>query len=140
MLKEMDNVKFINSYLPAKAAGKWVVLYFYPADFTPGCTREAKEFRDLKDKFEDEGAEIVGISVKSEEIQNRFKEKYNLNFSLISDKDKTLIDKFGVSSMGRAKRTTFILDTDRNIRKAWEKVSVNGHAEEVLKYLKEVKK
>lgn len=93
----MDNVKFVESYLPEKAAGKWVVLYFYPADFTPGCTREAKEFRDLKDEFE-------------------------------------------VSSMERAKRTTFILDTDRNIKKVWDKVSVNGHAEEVLKYISEVKK
>ncbi|MGC8496430.1 MAG: peroxiredoxin [Thermoplasmata archaeon] len=140
MLKENDNVVFVNTYLPEKASGKWVVLYFYPADFTPGCTREAQEFRDLKPQFDAENVEIVGVSVKSEEIQSRFKEKYNLNFSLISDKDKVLIEKFGVNSMGRAKRTTFILDADRKIRKAWEKVSVNGHAEEVLKFIKEVKK
>jgi peroxiredoxin Q/BCP len=140
MLKEMDNVKFVESYLPEKAEGNWVVLYFYPADFTPGCTREAQEFRDLKDKFADNNVEIVGISVNSEESQQKFKERYNLNFSLISDKDRVLIEKFGVSSMGHAKRTTFVLDPDRNIRKVWEKVSVNGHAEEVLKYVSEVKK
>jgi peroxiredoxin Q/BCP len=124
-------------------AGKTVVLYFYPKDDTPGCTREACAFRDGNDKFAGANAVILGISPDTAGSHDKFVAKYGLNFTLLADVDHAVAEKYGVwveksmygkKSMGIA-RSTFVIGTDGVIRKVWPKVSVDGHAEEVLAFL-----
>jgi len=120
--------------------GKNVVVYFYPKDNTPGCTKEAKGFRDYKKNFEELDTEIVGISTDSTKSHQKFADKYGLNFALLSDKDKTLCKACGVVGLTgtTAKRTTFLLDKDGRIRHIWENVSVGGHVEDVLSKISEL--
>jgi peroxiredoxin Q/BCP len=120
--------------------GKHRVIYFYPKDNTPGCTKEAKDFRDLNGEFEALGASIIGISTDSVKSHKKFAEKYDLNFELVSDSDGILCSSCGVTGMmGKtAKRTTFLVDKDGIIRHIWESVSVRGHAEDVLGKVKEI--
>jgi len=123
---------------------KNVVLYFYPKDMTPGCTTEACDFRDRYKNFK--GAEILGVSIDSPERHQKFIEKYDLPFSLISDTDHKVVNKFkmwqekslyGKKFMGTV-RSTFIIDKSGIIRKIFPKVKVKGHTEEVLTALKEL--
>ena len=123
---------------------KNVVLYFYPKDMTPGCTTEACDFRDSYKKFK--GAEIFGVSIDSTERHQKFIAKYDLPFSLISDADHKVVNKFkvwqeknlyGKKYMGIV-RSTFIIDKTGVIRKIFPKVRVKGHTEEVLAALKEL--
>jgi len=120
--------------------GKKYVIYFYPKDFTPGCTTEAAEFsRDYK-KFKSAGIEIVGISPDDEESHKKFGEKMKVPFILLSDTDTEVAKKFGVwgkkQFMGReymgVNRSTFLVDEKGKIMKVFEKVKPSGHAEEVL--------
>ncbi len=120
--------------------GKKYVIYFYPKDFTPGCTTEAAEFsRDYK-KFKSAGIEIVGISPDDEESHKKFGEKMKVPFILLSDTDTEVAKKFGVwgkkQFMGReymgVNRSTFLVDEKGKIIKVFEKVKPSGHAEEVL--------
>lgn len=128
--------------------GKFIVLYFYPKDDTPGCTMEAKDFNDLRHDFASINAKIIGISKDSTESHQQFKGKYCLNFDLISDKTTEICKKFGVwgekSMFGKKymgiDRATFLLDPDGNIAHIWHKVSVQGHAVEVLEKIKELRK
>lgn len=121
---------------------KNVVLYFYPKDMTPGCTTEACDFRDSFKKFKD--TEILGVSIDSPERHQKFIEKQSLPFTLISDEDKKVVEKYGVwqeKSMYGKKfmgivRSTFIIDKTGKIRKMYPKVKVKGHVEEVLKIVK----
>ncbi len=121
--------------------GKKVVLYFYPKDDTPGCTKEACTFRDLKSDFAKAGAMIIGVSKDAEKSHGKFKEKYGLNFDLISDVDGKLCEEFGVwqekSFMGKKYmgivRSTFLANAKGVIQKVWRNVKVDGHMEEVLK-------
>lgn len=121
--------------------GKKVVLYFYPKDDTPGCTKEACTFRDLKSDFAKAGAIIIGVSKDAEKSHSKFKEKYGLNFDLIADEDGKLCEAFGVwqekSFMGKKYmgivRSTFLADSDGTIKKVWRNLKVDGHMEEVLK-------
>ncbi len=121
---------------------KNVVLYFYPKDMTPGCTTEACDFRDNFKKFKD--TEILGVSIDSPERHQKFIEKQSLPFTLISDEDKKVVEKYGVwqeKSMYGKKfmgivRSTFIIDKTGKIRKVYPKVKVKGHVEEVLKIVK----
>ena len=123
---------------------KNLVLYFYPKDDTPGCTKEACDFRDLRKKFQAVGAEIYGVSFDSIKSHQKFIQKYKLPFPLLSDEDKSVAQKYGVykekSFMGRKfmgiERTTFVIDKDSKIRKIFPKVKVEGHAEEVLSIVK----
>jgi len=126
--------------------GKKVVIYFYPKDDTPGCTKESWQFRDDHPKFKKEGVEIIGISKDSAESHDKFKAKYELNFTLAADPDLEAIkayevwkekNMYGKKSMG-VERSTFLIDEQGKIAKAWRKVSVDGHAEEVLKAAKEI--
>jgi len=126
--------------------GKKVVIYFYPKDDTPGCTKESCQFRDDHPKFKKEGVEIIGISKDSAESHDKFKAKYELNFTLAADPDLEAIkayevwkekNMYGKKSMG-VERSTFLIDEQGKIAKAWRKVSVDGHAEEVLKAAKEI--
>ena len=127
--------------------GKKVVLYFYPKDNTPGCTKEACDFRDTFPKFEKSNAVILGVSPDPPESHKKFIEKHNLNFTLLSDTEKKVLEKYGVwkekSMYGRkymgVERTTVIIDENGRIEKIFPKVKVKGHAEEVLKALGENK-
>lgn len=115
---------------------KNVVLYFYPKDNTPGCTKEACRFRDGMERFASKETEVIGISLDSVESHQRFGKKYGLNFTLLSDRDRVVSSQYGVlgSLLGLkyAKRTTFVIDKSGTIRKIFLKVDVNGHDAEVL--------
>jgi peroxiredoxin Q/BCP len=120
--------------------GKKVVLYFYPKDDTPGCTNEACLFRDNMDRVRGKGAEVLGVSVDSVESHRKFRAKYSLNFSLLSDEEKKAVAAYGVwkqkSMYGRTymgtERTTFIIDEQGIIRNIFAKVNVKGHVDEVI--------
>jgi peroxiredoxin Q/BCP len=127
--------------------GRKVVLYFYPKDNTPGCTKEACSFRDKINLIKKRGAVVIGISADSVESHKKFKEKYNLNFPLLSDEKRRVIEKYGVwkekrlygrKTMG-VERTTFIIDENGRIAHIFRKVKVDGHVDEVIKKLDELK-
>ncbi|AAT43027.1 thioredoxin-dependent thiol peroxidase [Picrophilus oshimae] len=118
--------------------GMPVVLYFYPKDNTPGCTVEAKNFRDNMDIF-DSRVKVIGVSVDSQESHMKFHEKLNLNFDLLSDKSKEIVKKYGVLGVSTAKRVTYIIDQNGKIAHVFEKVKPDGHAKEVYEKLKELK-
>ncbi len=123
--------------------GKKVVLYFYPRDDTPGCTVEACEFRDAKAQFTKKGAVVLGVSKDDEVSHQKFVKKYDLNFTLLSDPDHKVIEKYGAwaekSLYGKKfmgiVRSTFVIDEDGTILKAFPKVSPEGHAKEILDVL-----
>ena len=120
--------------------GQKVVLYFYPKDDTPGCTKEACSFRDAWAKFKKQGINVLGVSPDSEASHKKFETKYKLPFTLLADKDHAIADAYGVwgekKFMGRTYmgvlRTTFLIDEKGKIRKVFEKVKPEDHASEVL--------
>ena len=123
--------------------GKKVVLYFYPKDNTPGCTKEACSLRDWKEELIKRGVVIMGVSKDSIQSHNKFREKYGLDFILLSDPEKTVHiayeawgekKLYGKVSLGTI-RKTFLIDEEGNIEKIWNKVSVATHGEDVVKYL-----
>ena len=126
------------------AAGRKVVLYFYPKDDTPGCVKEACSFRDANAELREAGVEVLGVSADSLKSHRRFVEKYRLNFPLLSDEEKTVSTAYGAwgekTAWGKTtvgmKRMTFLIDEEGVIRKVWPKVRPEGHAEEVLKAVK----
>jgi peroxiredoxin Q/BCP len=121
-------------------AGKPVVLYFYPKDDTPGCTRETCDFRDNLPRFKAAKAAVFGISILDEASKARFAKKFDVTFPLLADEDHAVAEKYGVwqekSLYGRKfmgnVRTTYLIDGDGKVRKRWDKVKVDGHAEDVL--------
>jgi peroxiredoxin Q/BCP len=120
--------------------GKNVVLYFYPRDDTPGCTKESCAFRDEFAAFKKKGAVVLGVSIDSVKSHGKFTEKYKLPFRLLADEDKTIVQSYGVwgqkSFLGRkymgTHRVTFLIGPDGRIRKIWLKVKPAEHAKEVL--------
>ena len=125
--------------------GKTVVLYFYPRANTPGCTVEAQEFRGSYTKIQKTGAVLLGVSPDTPQAQKKFAEKFDLPFPLLADADKKVANAYGVMKeknmygkkvMGVA-RTTFVIGPDGKIDHIFEKVKPEGHAEEVLAYLKQ---
>jgi peroxiredoxin Q/BCP len=126
------------------AAGRKLVIYFYPKDMTSGCTRESQDFRDLYSAFRKAGVDIVGVSRDSVKSHDKFTEKEKLPFPLLSDEDEKLCKLFDVihekSLYGRkylgVERSTFLLDGTGVLRREWRKVKVPGHAEEVLEAAK----
>lgn len=128
-------------------AGKWLVLYFYPKDNTPGCTREGIDFRDLHADFERAGAVILGCSRDSQKSHQNFCAKYEFPFDLIADTDASVCNAFGVikekNMYGRKvlgiERSTFLIDPTGVIREVWRPVKVPGHAQAVLDALKTLK-
>ena len=124
---------------------KAVVLYFYPKDDTPGCTREACDFRDLEAEFAAADAVILGISKDSEASHAKFSGKFTLSFPLLSDPEGTACEAFGVwvEKMNYGKkymgieRTTFVIGKDGNIKAVFPKVKVDGHAAKVLTAIKD---
>ncbi|HET6611786.1 MAG TPA: peroxiredoxin [Kofleriaceae bacterium] len=117
----------------AALAGKPVVLYFYPKDFTSGCTLEAKNFRDDYSDFETAGATIIGVSLDSVESHKKFAKELGVPFLLVADPKGEIAAKYGVSTEGGyARRVTFVIDGKGVIAKTFPGVTVEGHAEEVL--------
>ena len=120
--------------------GKVVVLYFYPKDDTPGCTKEACAFRDAWSEMQRLGAVVLGVSKDALASHDKFKRKYGLNFPLLSDPEGRIIQAYGAwkdkSIFGHTalglERSTFVIDAEGTIRKAWRGVNVDGHADEVL--------
>jgi len=127
----------------ADLKGKKVVLYFYPKDDTPGCTKEACAFRDGIDKIKKRGAVVLGVSADSVESHKKFKSKFDLNFPLLADSDKKMIEAYGVwkekSMYGKKymgiERTTFVIDEKGKIAHIFPKVKVDQHYDEVLEAL-----
>lgn len=123
--------------------GKKVVLYFYPKNDTPGCTREACSFRDNYSTLKRKGAVVLGVSVDSPESHQKFSEKYSLPFTLLSDEKKDVVKAYGVwkekSQYGKkymgTERATFIIDEQGKIAHIFREVKVDGHAEEVIEKL-----
>ena len=120
--------------------GKKVVLYFYPKDDTPGCTKEACAFRDAFSKFKKRGIEVLGVSLDSEKSHQKFAQKFGLPFRLLADTNKEVSEAYGTYGekkfMGRKymgnHRMTFLIDEKGKIKKVFEKVKPDEHAEEVL--------
>jgi thioredoxin-dependent peroxiredoxin len=118
---------------------KNVVLYFYPRDFTPGCTQEAQDFRDAKAQFDALNTEIVGVSADSGESHDKFAGRYELNFTLVSDPKQVLGGQCGTKGvLGMESRTTYLIDKEGKVRFIWPKVKVGGHADDVLAKVKEL--
>jgi len=141
-LKDQDGAKVsLNDF-----QGKNIVLYFYPKDNTSGCTKEACNFREDFPKFGKLNAVILGVSPDSVESHKKFTAQYNLPFSLLSDENKEVIEKYGVwkekSMYGRkymgVERSTFIIDKDGKVRKVFRKVKVADHNREVTEVLTEL--
>jgi thioredoxin-dependent peroxiredoxin len=122
--------------------GKWVVLYFYPKDFTQGCTIEAHNFQRDVDKYTEKNAVIVGVSVDTVDSHKGFCAKEGLNFKLLSDSSHAVVQEYGsvmeYNGMTLAARNTFLIDPEGVIRKVYVKVSPQGHSEEVLADLQQL--
>jgi len=122
--------------------GKWVVLYFYPKDFTQGCTIEAHNFQRDIDKYTQKNAVVLGVSVDNVDSHKSFCTKEGLNFKLLADSDHAVVQKYGsvmeYNGMTLAARNTFLIDPTGVIRKVYLKVSPQGHSEEVLADLQQL--
>ncbi|OYP32373.1 thioredoxin-dependent thiol peroxidase [Rhodopirellula sp. MGV] len=123
--------------------GNPVVLYFYPKDDTPGCTKEACAFRDRYDEMKTLGAQLFGVSADSAESHAAFRDKYELPFPLLVDEKHTMMEKYGAwreknmygkKSMG-IQRSTYLIDADGKIAKVWKRVQVDGHDQKVIEAL-----
>ena len=151
------NSKALNFTLPSTSnenynlkdsTGKYVVIYFYPKDDTPGCTIETNDFNKLLPKFKKLGCDVFGISKDSLKSHNKFREKYKIKFDLLADEEIKVLKKYKVwgkkKFMGREFmgiiRTTFLIDKKGKIIKIWNNVKVKDHAKEVLITLKNIKK
>jgi peroxiredoxin Q/BCP len=128
-------------------AGKWVVLYFYPRDNTPGCTKEAEAFRDAAEDLQERDAVVLGVSKDSIASHEKFAGKYDLNFPLLSDPEGKVLEKYGAwgekNMYGKKRmgiiRTTVLIDPKGKVRRIWPKVRVKGHVEKVIEALDEAR-
>lgn len=129
-----------NTHTLADYAGKWVLLYFYPKDDTPGCTIEACSIRDAMNDFDGHGVQVLGVSMDSVKSHKKFAQKHQLNFPLLADTEKTLIDAYDVwkkkSMFGKTfmgiRRDSFLINREGLIVKHYEQVKPEEHVEEVL--------
>jgi thioredoxin-dependent peroxiredoxin len=127
-------------------AGKPLVLYFYPKDDTPGCTKETCAFRDNLPRFTASKAAVLGVSILDEASKAKFARKFAVNFPLLADEDHEVAEQYGVwqkkSLYGRQfmgiARTTYLIGADGKVAKRWDNVKVDGHAEEVLKAVEQL--
>ncbi|PSO53910.1 MAG: peroxiredoxin [Cyanobacteria bacterium QH_8_48_120] len=113
-------------------AGKTVVLYFYPKDDTPGCTKEAQNFRDNHTQYQDKDVVVLGVSQDDEASHKQFKQKYGLPFTLLTDVDGAITKAYDVDGGGYAKRATYIIDGDGKISHVDTNVQASSHAEDLL--------
>lgn len=130
----------------ADLAGSPVVLYFYPKDDTPGCTKEACAFRDLKKDLQKYGAKVYGVSADDVASHVKFRDKFKLNFPLLADVDHAVAEKYGAwreknmygkVSMG-IQRSTYLIDAAGKVARVWKRVQVDGHDQKVLEALEEL--
>src|SRR5690606_20577859 len=128
-------------HILADYRGKWVVLYFYFKDDTPGCTVEACSLRDSRDDLAGLGAEVIGISRDSTDSHQQFRAKHRLNFTLLSDTDGTVVEAYGagLASDVMATRKTFIINPDGYVVKVYDDVTPEGHGEQILSDLSALK-
>lgn len=134
-----------NNYSLKNSIGKYVVLYFYPKDDTPGCTAEACNLRDNYDLLKNKGFSILGVSADGEAKHKKFAEKYNLPFQLLADTDKKVIEAFGAwgpkKFMGKEYegilRSTFVIDENGVIQKVFDKVKTKDHTNQILSALED---
>ena len=121
----------------AEFAGKWLIVYFYPQDDTPGCTAEACSFRDVYGYLQDQGLQVVGISKDSVKSHAAFAKKYHLNFPLLSDESHEVIEAYGAWGLGvlgmGTKRMTFLIQPNGRIAKEYPKVTPDGHAVQIMR-------
>lgn len=125
--------------------GTWLVLYFYPKDDTPGCTTEACSMRDARDELTDLGVDVVGVSRDEAVSHEKFKAKYNLNFTLLSDPDKQALEAYGAWGKNRfgivgTLRKTFIINPEGQVVKAYGRVTPAGHGEQIITDVKKLQK
>lgn len=120
-------------------AGTWLLLYFYPKDFTPGCTTEACSLRDNFAELQ-KRVTVVGISEDSVASHKKFAKKYSLPFTLLADEDKRMTKAYGADGLLFARRVSFLIDPDGNIRKIYDKVKPEQHAADILKDLEALQK
>lgn len=113
-------------------AGKTVVLYFYPKDDTPGCTKQACSFRDAQVDYQGKDIVVLGVSVDDESSHQQFTEKYGLNFPLLADTEKTMIKAYDVDGGGKAQRVTYVIDSSGKITHVDASVNTGTHASDVL--------
>ena len=131
----------------ADQRGRWTIVYFYPEDDTSGCTTEACQFRDLDEEIKDTGADVWGVSPDGAASHKRFREKYDLPFTLLSDEDHGVAERYGAWTLkhnyGREymgiQRSSFLVDPDGVVARAWPKVKADGHAANVLAALAEAR-
>ena len=146
-IKKLPSIKFLvadNSFISQDdLLGKFLVIYFYPKDDTPGCTKEAIDFSSFKKKFDKIDTNIIGISRDNLNKHQKFKEKHSINFELVSDEDGKICEQFGVwvekSMYGRKymgiERSTFVFDKDLKLIKSWRSVKVKDHALDVYNFI-----
>lgn len=120
-------------------SNKWTLVYFYPKDFTPGCTTEACSFRDNFSKL-NHLVTIIGISADSKSSHDKFKTDYELPFELVADTEKTIINSFGANGLILPKRVSFLINPEGKIAKIYDKVDVSKHASEIISDLTELNK
>ena len=137
---EADTDKSKKIKLSAFKGKSTVVLYFYPKDNTPGCTKEACSFKDNMERLKSYNISVLGVSTDSVASHQRFRDKYELNFPLISDNSKSIARAYGVLPAGKktAQRATFLIDKEGIIRHIWPKVKVAGHVDEILNKIQEL--
>ena len=136
--QRLPDVEFVDESGEKLAArdlnGHKTVLYFYPKDDTPGCTKEACAFRDRMDDYAGAGIRVYGVSLDSPESHRRFREKHNLNFPLLTDESGRASEELGVlGDRGYANRTTFLLDSNGEIARVYPEVSPETHADDILR-------
>ncbi len=116
-----------------------VALYFYPRDNTPGCTKQACSLRDGREELSALGVQVLGVSTDGVKSHENFRDKHSLNFPLLSDRAKEIVELYGVKSkFGSARRVTFLIDGEGRIRHVWNKVKTSAHAEEIAEKVKEL--
>ena len=136
--QQLPDVEFVTEDSEKLAAGdltgQKTVLYFYPKDDTPGCTKEACAFRDRMEDYRGAGIRVYGVSLDGPESHRRFREKHNLNFPLLTDREGRAAEALGVLRENRqvANRVTFLLEPDGKIAKVYPEVSPETHADEIL--------
>jgi peroxiredoxin Q/BCP len=140
LLDENNKQRSLNDF-----SDKWLVLYFYPKDDTPGCTIEACSLRDARDDLMDMGVEVVGISKDSVDSHDKFKAKHSLNFTLLSDESGETINAYGawgkkMFGIEGIQRKTFLIDPKGYVQKVYGKVTPVGHGANVISDLKELQK
>ncbi len=143
----IPNIEFLigenTQLLPSSIKGEFLIIYFYPKDDTPGCTKEAIEFSSFKKKFDKLDVKIIGVSKDTIQKHKKFSEKYSINFPLASDLDGIVCNAFGVwvekSMYGRKymgiERSTFLFDKNHCLLNSWRNVKVKGHVEDVYSFI-----